>query len=131
MGSARPKSAPTKSHRTSSSPPAAKAAKGKDAGDEPDGDAEKNRMQFVELLLKTREIASGSTYEDAIDILKHKEEWNLLDEQTRRECFEIFVEYLDKSHEKDKKHDKKKKDKHKAKDEDEAAVADAASPEAN
>merc|ERR1712039_624366 len=116
--SARPKSAPGK--RTSA----------KDAEPEDDEVAEKNRMQFVELLLKTREIASGSTYEDAIDILKHKEEWNLLDEQTRRECFEIFVEYLDKPHKKDKKHDKKKKEKHKTKDEDEAAAADAASPEA-
>merc|ERR1719401_3134245 len=73
-------------------------------------------MQFVELLLKTREIASGSTYEDAVGILKDSAEWKLLDDKTRRECFEIFVEYLDKPHKKKKDKDEKKSKK-KGKDE--------------
>merc|ERR1711920_773723 len=104
---ARPKSAPGK--RTT-----AKAAEAED-----DEVAEKNRMQFVELLLKTREIASGSTYEDAVGILKDSAEWKLLDDKTRRECFEIFVEYLDKPHKKKKKDKEDKKGK-KGKDDDEA-----------
>merc|ERR1712217_862481 len=107
--SARPKSAPGK--RTSA----------KDAEPEDDEVAEKNRMQFVELLLKTREIASGSTYEDAVGILKDTEEWKLLDEKTRRECFEIFVDYLDKPHKKKKK-DKEDKKSKKGKDDEEAAA---------
>merc|ERR1712083_80017 len=105
---ARPKSAPGK--RT--------AAKADEAED--DEVAEKNRMQFVELLLKTREIASGSTYEDAVGILKDTAEWKLLDEKTRRECFEIFVEYLDKPRKKKKKDKEDKKGK-KGKDDEEAA----------
>merc|ERR1719291_1517968 len=114
--SARPKSAPGK--RTSA----------KDAEPEDDEVAEKNRMQFVELLLKTREIASGSTYEDAVGILKDSAEWKLLDDKTRRECFEIFVEYLDKPHKKKKDKDEKKSKK-KGKDEEEAPAAEG-SPEA-
>merc|ERR1712217_796734 len=102
--SARPKSAPGK--RTSA----------KDAAPEDDEVAEKNRMQFVELLLKTREIASGSTYEDAVGILKDSAEWKLLDDKTRRECFEIFVEYLDKPHKKKKDKEDEKDNKDKGKD---------------
>merc|ERR1712151_1089870 len=105
---ARPKSAP--GQRT--------AAKADEAED--DEVAEKNRMQFVELLLKTREIASRSTYEDAVGILKDTAEWKLLDDKTRRECFEIFVEYLDKPHKKKKKDKEDKKGK-KGKDDEEAA----------
>merc|ERR1712039_769242 len=95
--SARPKSAPGK--RTTA----------KDA--EPDGDevAEKNRMQFVELLLKTREIASGTSYDEAMRLLKDQSAWRVLDDQTRRECFEIFVEHLGSSSKKEKKDKSKKK----------------------
>merc|ERR1712060_411195 len=97
---------------------------------EPEDDEaqEKNRMQFVELLLKTREIASGSTYEDAVGILKDSAEWKLLDDKTRRECFEIFVEYLDKPHKK-KKDKEEKKSKKKGKDDDDPPAAADGSPE--
>merc|ERR1711941_264772 len=88
--SAKPKAPPAA--RTNSDPPAAKANGMQDQDDDGDEVAEKNRMQFVELLLKTREIGSGTTYEDAVGILKDSAEWKLLDDKTRRECFEIFVE---------------------------------------
>merc|ERR1712183_500515 len=77
----------------------------------------KNRMQFVELLLKTREISSGTTYEEAMRLLDKQSAWRVVDEQTRRECFEIFVDHLG-SNKKDKKKDKakQKKDKNRPKD---------------
>merc|ERR1712060_709226 len=66
------------------------------AGDK-DGDAdaaEKKRMQFVELLLKTREVSAGTTYDQAKALLGTTDAWHAVEETTRRECFDIFVEHL-------------------------------------
>merc|ERR1719462_169095 len=72
-------------------------------------------MKFVELLLKTKEVSAGTTYEDARKLLGSSPDWHAVDEATRKECFDIFVEHLC-SHENKKKKDKKKgKDKEKGK----------------
>lgn len=84
------------------------------AGDE---DVEKSRMRFVELLLKTREVNASTTYEEAKALLAENPDWFAVDESTRKECFDIFVEHLG-SHASQKKKDKKKgkeKDKEKSK----------------
>merc|ERR1712060_26619 len=44
-------------------------------GDAQEGDAETNRMQFVELLLKTREINFGTAYEEAQRLLHGNSAW--------------------------------------------------------
>merc|ERR1712060_485494 len=62
--SAKPKAPPAA--RTNSDPPAAKTNGTQDQDDDGDEVAEKNRMQFVELLLKTREIASDTSYDEAM-----------------------------------------------------------------
>jgi len=67
----------------------------------------------VELLLKTREVNAGTTYEAARELLRSSSPWHAVDEATRKECFEIFVEHLGNhaNQKKDKKKDKKKKHK--------------------
>jgi len=114
---------------------AAPAAEGSDASGDGEGngnkeeDSEKSRMKFVELLLKTKEISAGTTYEAAKKLLCASGDWHAVDENTRKECFDIFVEHLG-SHQSSKKKDKKKgKDKEKSKknkrdDSAGAAVAD-------
>merc|ERR1712014_332470 len=80
-------------------------------------DVEQCRMRFVELLLKTREVSAGTTYEEAKKLLSASSDWHAVDESTRKECFEIFVEHLG-SHQSQKKKEKKKgkeKDKDKSK----------------
>lgn len=82
-----------------------------------EADVEQCRMRFVELLLKTREVSAGTTYEDAKKLLSSSSDWHAVDESTRKECFEIFVEHLG-SHQSQKKKEKKKgkeKDKDKSK----------------
>merc|ERR1719507_1417456 len=85
-------------------------------------DAEKNRMQFVDLLLKTREVSAGTTYDEARGLLSNNDAWHAVDESTRRECFEIFVEHLGNHHKKSKKKEKSgkaKKEKRRRRDDDE------------
>lgn len=72
-----------------------------------DEDVEKARMKFVELLLKTREVSTGTTYEEAKKLLGSSADWHAVDESTRKECFDIFVGHLG-SHQSSKKKDKKK-----------------------
>lgn len=89
--------------------------RGADAGGE--ADVEQCRMRFVELLLKTREVSAGTTYEEAKVLLSSSSDWHAVDESTRKECFDIFVEHLG-SHQSQKKKEKKKgkeKDKDKSK----------------
>mmetsp|Transcript_51093 Transcript_51093/g.91755 ORF Transcript_51093/g.91755 Transcript_51093/m.91755 type:complete len:290 (+) Transcript_51093:51-920(+) len=87
--------------------------------DDDEDDNEKSRMQFVDLLMKTRDISAGTTYEDAEEILSKKPQWKAVDEQTRKECFEIFVEHLGSAGSKKKKKDKKSKKRKKEEEEDE------------
>lgn len=77
-------------------------------GDRDDGES---REAFVDLLMKTKAISVGTTYEEAESLLSKKPAWKAVDAKTRKECFDIFVEHLDGvGHKK-----KKKKDKDKAK----------------
>eukprot|EP00930_Biecheleria_cincta_P058558 TRINITY_DN44374_c0_g1_i1.p1 TRINITY_DN44374_c0_g1~~TRINITY_DN44374_c0_g1_i1.p1 ORF type:complete len:300 (-),score=72.77 TRINITY_DN44374_c0_g1_i1:147-1046(-) len=110
--------------------PRTKESDDKDGSDDEDGeeedeeDGEKTRMQFVDLLMKTREISAGTTYQDAEEILSKKPQWRAVDEQTRKECFDIFVEHLgshssSKKKKKDKEKGKTKKRKHKGSDDEE------------
>jgi len=116
---------PAESRRASSSALAAPAqqaaaatgaSNGRGAADPAgEADVEQCRMRFVELLLKTREVSAGTTYEEAKKLLSASTDWHAVDESTRKECFEIFVEHLG-SHQSQKKKEKKKgKDKEKDK----------------
>lgn len=86
-----------------------------------EAEAEKKRMQFVELLLKTREVSAGTKYEEARGLLGKLPAWHAVEETTRRECFEIFVEHLGSHDSKEKKKKEKggkdKEKKHKGRKE--------------
>lgn len=125
-----PASGSKRSHRESAAAPSAQqsaapaGANGSGGGSEED--VEKCRMRFVELLLKTREVSAGTTYEEAKKLLSTSTDWHAVDEATRKECFEIFVEHLgshqsqkkkEKKKGKDKDKDKSKKQKHRDEDE--------------
>lgn len=95
-------------------PPAASNA----AADEDEADGnERSRMQFVDLLLKSKEVTGSTTYQEAEVRLGEEDAWKAVDAETRKECFEIFVAHLG-SHGGDKKKKKKdkKEDKEKSKD---------------
>lgn len=93
-------------------------ANGAGSGDE--DEVEKHRMKFVDLLLKTKEVNASTTFEDAEALLNKDPAWNAVDEDTRKECFDIFVEHLGShSKKKDKKKGKEKEKGKKKKDEDE------------
>jgi len=104
-------------------PPASgPAANDGSASEQEEKDAEKNRMKFVDLLLKTREVSAGTTYDEARRLLSNNDAWHAVDESTRRECFEIFVEHLGNHHKKSKKKEKSgkaKKEKRRRRDDDE------------
>lgn len=65
---------------------------------EQDADLEKNakqnRKRFVELLQKAREITGKTTYAGAEKLLGGTSAWDSVDEQTRKQCFSIFVDQL-------------------------------------
>mmetsp|Transcript_77174 Transcript_77174/g.213954 ORF Transcript_77174/g.213954 Transcript_77174/m.213954 type:complete len:259 (+) Transcript_77174:1-777(+) len=107
-----------------------------ESADEPAGkgngqseeDIEKARMRFVELLLQTREVSAGTTYEEAKKLLGSSADWHAVDESTRKECFDIFVEHL-RTHQSAKKKDKKKgKEKEKGKKHKKGGQEDDAEP---
>jgi len=124
--------APRRAAAPAAAEPAAAAAGVSEAGE---ADIEQCRMRFVELLLKTREVSAGTSYEEARKLLADSTDWNAVDESTRKECFEIFVEHLgshsqkkkDKKKSKDK--DKEKSKKHKRNEDDEAPARRGRSPE--
>jgi len=105
-----------------------------------EADVEQCRMRFVELLLKTREVSAGTTYEEARKLLNDSTDWNAVDEATRKECFEIFVEHLGshsqkkkdkkKGKEKGKEKEKEKSKKHKRNEDDETPARRGRSPDA-
>jgi len=102
------------------------AANDGSASEQDEKDAEKHRMQFVDLLLKTREVSAGTTYDEARRLLSNNDAWHAVDEATRRECFEIFVEHLGNHHKKSKKKEKSgkaKKEKRRRRDDDEDQAA--------
>merc|ERR1712083_600136 len=46
------------------------------------------------LLQKTREVTASTTYEMASKLLGTSPAWEAVDDQTRRQCFDIFVDQL-------------------------------------
>jgi len=89
--------------------------KAKEQDEDVEKNAKKNRKRFVELLQKTREVTAHTTYEDAEKVLSVSPAWDAVDESTRRQCFDIFVDQLkiqSQAHgeeDDDAKKDKKKK----------------------
>lgn len=93
--------------------------KAKEQDEDVEKNAKKNRKRFVELLQKTREVTAHTTYEDAEKLLSVSPAWDAVDEFTRRQCFDIFVDQLkiqsqangddDDEQKKDTKKDKGKK----------------------
>merc|ERR1712187_835166 len=66
--------------------------KAKEQDEDVEKNAKKNRKKFVELLQKTREVTATTTYEMATKLLGSSPAWDSVDEQTRRQCFDIFVD---------------------------------------
>merc|ERR1712039_917172 len=69
-------------------------AKAKEQDEDVEKNAKKNRKQFVELLQKAREVTASTTYEMAEKTLGNSAAWDAVDDQTRRQCFNIFVDQL-------------------------------------
>jgi len=69
-------------------------SKAREQDEDVEKNAKKNRKRFVELLQKTREVTANTTYEAAQKILGVSAAWDAVDEQTRRQCFDIFVDQL-------------------------------------
>merc|ERR1712151_53698 len=62
----------------------APVANGRGASDgAAEADVEQCRMRFVELLLKTREVSAGTTYEEAKKLLSASSDWHAVDESTQ------------------------------------------------
>jgi len=68
--------------------------KAREQDEDVEKNAKKNRKRFVELLQKTREVSAHTTYEDAERLLSVSPAWDAVDESTRRQCFDIFVDQL-------------------------------------
>lgn len=85
---------------------------------EQDADVEKNakqnRKKFVELLQKAREISGKTTYDMAEKLLGGTSAWDCVDAQTRKQCFNIFVDQLKIQSGADDEDDGKKRKKRKA-----------------
>lgn len=56
--------------------------------------AKKNRKKFVELLQKSREVTAKTSYEKAGKLLRSSPAWEAMDDATRRQCYDIFVDQL-------------------------------------
>merc|ERR1712060_377031 len=63
-------------------------------GENAERDAKKSRKRFVELLQKTREVTDKTTYEQAAKLLGKSSAWESVDDATRKQCFDIFVDQL-------------------------------------
>eukprot|EP00438_Fugacium_kawagutii_P000029 Skav208215 [mRNA] locus=scaffold3686:16063:20211:- [translate_table: standard] len=77
--------------------------------------AKRNRKKFVELLQKSREVTAKTSYEKAAKLLGSSPAWEAMDDATRRQCFDIFVDQLKiqagtKEDEEDEDAKKKKKE---------------------
>jgi pre-mRNA-processing factor 40 len=69
-------------------------AKAKEQAEDEEKNAKKSRKRFVELLQKTREVTAKTSYESAAKILGSNAAWEAVDDATRRQCFDIFVDQL-------------------------------------
>eukprot|EP00931_Biecheleriopsis_adriatica_P024176 TRINITY_DN1512_c0_g1_i1.p1 TRINITY_DN1512_c0_g1~~TRINITY_DN1512_c0_g1_i1.p1 ORF type:complete len:568 (-),score=219.40 TRINITY_DN1512_c0_g1_i1:41-1744(-) len=68
--------------------------KARDAEEEAEKAAKRNRKKFVELLQKSREITGKTSFQKASKLLGKEPAWEAVDETTRRQCFDIFVDQL-------------------------------------
>uniref|UniRef100_A0A7S2NJI0 WW domain-containing protein n=1 Tax=Zooxanthella nutricula TaxID=1333877 RepID=A0A7S2NJI0_9DINO len=68
--------------------------KAKEQEENAERDAKKSRKRFVELLQKTREVTASTTYEHAAKLMGGSSAWESVDDQTRKQCFDIFVDQL-------------------------------------
>jgi len=68
--------------------------KAREQDEDMEKNAKKNRKKFVELLQKTREVTARTKYDDAQKLLMDIPAWDAVDETTRRQCFDIFVDQL-------------------------------------
>mmetsp|Transcript_21153 Transcript_21153/g.39761 ORF Transcript_21153/g.39761 Transcript_21153/m.39761 type:complete len:577 (+) Transcript_21153:51-1781(+) len=69
-------------------------SKAKEVEEDADKVAKKNRKKFVELLQKSREITAKTSYEKAAKLLGSSPAWEAMEDATRRQCFDIFVDQL-------------------------------------
>mmetsp|Transcript_14042 Transcript_14042/g.38365 ORF Transcript_14042/g.38365 Transcript_14042/m.38365 type:complete len:585 (+) Transcript_14042:160-1914(+) len=69
-------------------------AKAKEQDEDAEKSAKRNRKKFVELLQRTRDVTANTTYESATKLLGNNPAWDAVDEHTRRQCFDIFVDQL-------------------------------------
>jgi len=69
-------------------------SKAREQDEDMEKNAKKNRKKFVELLQKTREVTARTKYDDAEKLLRDVPAWDAVDETTRRQCFDIFVDQL-------------------------------------
>eukprot|EP00929_Paragymnodinium_shiwhaense_P080520 TRINITY_DN41_c0_g1_i1.p1 TRINITY_DN41_c0_g1~~TRINITY_DN41_c0_g1_i1.p1 ORF type:complete len:572 (-),score=259.02 TRINITY_DN41_c0_g1_i1:132-1847(-) len=93
--------------------------KAKEQEEEAEKNAKKNRKKFVELLQKTRDITAKTTFEEATKLLSGSSSWDCVDDQTRKQCFDIFVDQLkiqSASRKKDSGSDEEEEKKDKKKD---------------
>merc|ERR1712136_5055 len=70
------------------------AQKAREQDEDAERNAKRNRKRFVELLQQTREVTADSTYSEAELLLGQLSAWDAVDEPTRRQCFDIFVDQL-------------------------------------
>jgi len=68
--------------------------KAKEQDEDVEKNAKKNRKRFVELLQKTREVSASTTYAQATKLLGSDPAWEAVDDATRKQCFDIFVQQL-------------------------------------
>jgi len=101
--------------------------KAKDKAEEVEKAAKKARKKFVELLQKTKDITEDTTYDDASSMLRKESAWQGIEDEIRRQCFDIFRDQLQKMAEESRKAEeeaKAKKEKKKAKKEKKEAKDD-------
>merc|ERR1712194_250541 len=69
-------------------------SKVKEQDENAEKNAKKNRKRFVELLQKSRDMTATTTYDQAAKLLGSSSAWESVDDSTRRQCFDIFVDQL-------------------------------------
>jgi len=89
--------------------------KAKEQDEEAEKQAKKNRKKFVELLQRTRDVTAATSYEGAAKSLGGNAAWEAVDDQTRRQCFDIFVDQLKKMQSDARKEEKAAEEKRKEK----------------
>lgn len=69
-------------------------AKAKEQEEEAEREQKKARKKFVELLQRCKDVTASITYEGTEVLISEDAAWQALEEETRRQCFHIFIEQL-------------------------------------